>query len=249
MATATTVEEESSIAVTIRTCIRAYIEDGNACSDLLEREIVPFGHFSFVSWEHSSLTLTVLLAGVCPNCQSPILRNVCVQHYATEVVAPLIEGKFPIVGRIKTLHSHDPVFDETVVAKGGTIVHPSFWTNAQPFHLCMKNFGDLHPYVQGFIKTVSEKEDNSCDGSEVPFGTMTTPQFFNKYVMCWFVTSETKVLGVNGMVLHGETEIVQGQHLFPPALSLSTSHGPSKYVVVSGDAAFFSDALYKIVTF
>ena len=89
MATAT-VEEESSIAVTIRTCICAYIEDGNVCSDLLEREILPFGHFSFVGWEHSFLTLTILLEGACPNCQSSILRNVCVHHYATEVVAPLI---------------------------------------------------------------------------------------------------------------------------------------------------------------
>ena len=100
MATAT-VEEESSIAVTIRTCIRAYIEDGNACSDLLEREIVPFGHFSFVGWEHSFLTLTVLLAGVCPNYQSPIIPNVCVQYYAEKLVAPLIKQNIPIVSTIK----------------------------------------------------------------------------------------------------------------------------------------------------
>ena len=73
MATAATIDEESSIAVTICTCIRAYIEDGNTCSDLLEREIVLFGHFSFVGWEHIYLTLTVLLAGVCSNCQSCIM--------------------------------------------------------------------------------------------------------------------------------------------------------------------------------
>ena len=113
----------------------------------------------------------------------------------------------------------------------------------------MNNFGDLHPYVQGFLKTVSEKDKSSCDGSEILFGTMTTPQFFNKYVMCWFVISETKALVVNGMVLHGEEVMVQGEQLFPPALTLCSFPGPSKYIVLSGDPTFFSDTLYKIVSF
>ena len=50
------------------------------------------------------------------------------------------------------------------------------------------------------------------------------------------------------MVLHGEEEIVQGKELFPPALTLRSCPGPSKYIVLSGDATFFSDTLYKIVS-
>ena len=95
-----------------------------------------------------------------------------------------------------------------VATKGGVIKHPSFWLTPQAFYSCMKYFGDFHPYVQGFLKTISEKDKSCCDSSEIPFSTMTTPQFFNKYAMCWFVTSETKVLGVNGMVLYDKDEIV-----------------------------------------
>ena len=145
--------------------------------------------------------------GVCPNCQSSVLRNVCVQHYCRDVVRPLIKRKFPQVAFVEALFSDELLFDSTVEKLGGTITHPDFWSNAQTFHMCMKTFGDFHPFVQGYVKTVMEKTTSPpLTPREMQVICYTTPQFFNRYVMCWFVTSETKVLADDGSLLRGETE-------------------------------------------
>ena len=107
--------EESPIAITLRNVLRACIEDGNACSDLIERDVAPFEHISFVEWEHSTKTLRILVAGVCPNCQSSIMRNVCVTHFTAKEICPLIQAKFPIVAATVPILSHDARFDDVVV--------------------------------------------------------------------------------------------------------------------------------------
>ena len=114
----------------------------------------------------------------------------------------------------------------------------------------MKSFGDLHPFVQAYVKTVIEKMTSPpLTPREIPFITFTTPQFFNRYVMCWFGTSETVFLAYDGSLLHGETEIVNGESRFPTGLFLPPCDGPCLYMVCSGDHLFFSGSKYKIVMF
>ena len=181
---------------------------------------MPFGHLLFVDWEHKLLTLTILLAGVYLNFQTSVLRNVCVQYYADIVVDPLIKCKFPIVSTTKALLSNDPKFDTAVVQKGGSISYPNFWTSGQPFYLYMKNLGDFHPHIQGFVKTVIEKEDLDSEATGIPQGTFTTPHFFNRYMMAWFLTEETKVLAVNDQVLQGKNQVLNTHLSLLSALNL-----------------------------
>ena len=84
----------------------------------------------------------------------------------------------------------------------------------------MKNFGDFHPHIQGFVKTVIEKEDLNSEATGIPQGTFTTPHFFNRYMMAWFLSEEAKVLVVNGQVLQGKNQILNGYLLLPSALNL-----------------------------
>ena len=239
--------EESPIAITLRNVLRAYIEDGNACSDLIERDVAPFEHISFVEWEHSTKTLRILVARVCPNCQSSIMRNVCVTHFTAEEICPLIQAKFPIVAATVPILSHDARFDDVVVKKGGSICYPSFWTTASPYHACMRYYGDLHPNIQGFMKTLMQK--NNEDATESTSESLTTPQFFNRYVLCWFITSETKVLTVNGSLLHGVEEIMNGQSLLHASLRIQGCEGPVPNMITCDDPIFFSDSLYKMCSF
>ena len=121
----------------------------------------------------------ILIAGVCPDCQIAVMCNVCVHHYTESAVRPLIEVKCLIVAQTKCLLSNDALLDNMVVQKGGSISYMNFWTTTQPFHLCMKNYGDLHPCVQGFIRTVMEKGQIPVERHEVNPSALTTPQFFN----------------------------------------------------------------------
>ena len=139
--------EQLALAVTLRSVLKWYIDEGNACFNIIGTNTVLFGHLSFVDWERKSLTLTILLAGVCPNYQTSVLRNVCGQHYVETVVDHLIKRKFPIVSTTKALLSTDPRFDTTVVQKGGSLSYPNFWTSGKPFYLCMKSFGDFYPHI------------------------------------------------------------------------------------------------------
>ena len=67
----TTNVEDSPITLTARNVLASYIHNGQAYSDIIEIDTVCFGRFTFVRWEHSSRSLTVLLVGV------PKLPKVC----------------------------------------------------------------------------------------------------------------------------------------------------------------------------
>ena len=153
----TTNVERSPITLTTRNVPASYINDGHASSDIIETDTACFIRFSFLRWEHSSQTLTVLLVGVCPNCQSYVLHNMCVQHYYRDVVRPLIDETNPQVTTVKALLSDSILFDSAIDQLGRTITHPDFWSIPQPFHMCTKSFGGIHPFVQEYVKTVIEK--------------------------------------------------------------------------------------------
>ena len=58
-------------------------------------------------------------------------------------------------------------------------------------------------------------------------------------MMAWFLTDETKALAVNGKVLQGKTQTLNGHLLLPSALNLRPAHGPYKFMLCSNDPAFF----------
>ena len=85
--------------------------------------------------------------------------------------------------------------------------------------------------------------------SGISSGTFTTPILFNQYTMAWFVTDETKVLSVDGDILHGKKEIVDGYCKLPPSLNLIPTHGPCKFKFYTNNSVFSSESVYKIVRF
>ena len=82
--------------------------------------------------------------------------------------------------------------------------HANFWLEAIPFQDCMKVFGDSHPLIQRFLKTVLPKSSNQPSTTNYMGKKFTTPEFFNLYSMAWFVTGETQVQLYDGTILQGE---------------------------------------------
>ena len=67
--------------------------------------------------------------------------------------------------------------------------------------------------------------------------------------MAWFLTADSGVMGKDGALLHGEESILHGIGNIPNALELREIGGPTRYAVVTDNAKFFSDEVYKIVVF
>ena len=111
----------------------------------------------------------------------------------------------------------------------------------------MTNFVNLHPFVEGFAKTVAEKWEGLTKEEEGK-NYFTTPQFFNMYKMCWFLTSETKVLNLQGELLHGKDKIIAGERALHRSLTMQPCEGPCSYVVTYEYPALFLDMTYKVVS-
>ena len=242
----------ADVYTVLRNAVKGYIDGGNLASDILESNVPLFEHLSFFSYDNNTREVLVLLTGQSPDSAGNIAgtgnlqRNVITTQYCSAIIAPCIMEKFGRVNDVKVLLSGDPRFNDAVNAKGGTVSHPDFWNTPIDWIDSKRFYGGIHPNVQGAIKTVVNQDNNTAP---IGFGSHTTPQFFNSYEMIWFLTPESRVMSVDGDLLHGEQDILRGVASLPAALEIRTLGGPAPHGIGTGTADFFSDAVYKLVSF
>ena len=237
---------------TLRRIVKAYIDNGNLSSQIMEDGCPLFQHYSFFGYNADTSTVRILLTGKSPADEDTlggnVHRNVINTQYCAAIVCPIIKEKFPRVRDVECLLSGDPEFGDAVRAKGGRIEHPNIWNNAIKWHESMRYYGGIHPDVQGCINTVINKSGGSVDNTSIN-GLHNTPDFFNRFEMVWFVTDDSRVMGRDGKLLQGKEQIMAGVENIPDALELREIAGPARYAVVTDTAEFFSDEVYKIVVF
>ena len=112
---------------------------------------------------------------------------------------------------------------------------------------CMTNFGDYHPNVQCFMKTLQDKQLHGVQNTSNDPASYATAAFFNLYILCSFMTAELKVVDINRDLLHGISEIVNVRGRLPPELSIQSINGPITHILYADGASFFSDSVYKSV--
>ena len=117
----------------------------------------------------------------------------------------------------------------------------------------MNLFGDNSPFIQGYLKGTLPKaklHNNNPHPSHHSTDTFTTPAFFNKWDLGWFVTDETHVLATDGEVYWGLQQIRDHHHLLPIHLRLVESNTVGqKWVLLTGSPEFFKNSYFKVIDF
>ena len=91
----------------------------------------------------------------------------------------------------------------------------------------MRYYGGIHLDIQEFIKTVVNKRGGPIEDSSFN-GVHNTPSFFNLFEMMWFVTAYSRVMRLEGILLHGKDQILRGFENTQDALYLREIDGPAR---------------------
>ena len=231
----------------VRSTLAVYIGDG------LKRDIIAQGQNCYSSMflvDYTNGVVRVFIGGIDPQMGSLVSRDVFVDGFVRIYVRPLILGKFTDVTRVDYMKTTDEDFNAVVFSLGGEVSYSDYWTTPHSFYECMKLFGDGHPLLQGHLKGTFPKDNCEPRNADYLTDTYTTPLFFNRWDMGWFVTNETHVLATDGMVYWGLEQIKEHQELLPHHLHLRrTLDGPHEYVLIAESAQFFVDDNYRICKF
>ena len=228
--------------------IAQYINDGLP-RDIISQNQECYSTMKFVDYDAVAREVIVLIAGVDPQMHSTVCRDVFVDGFVRVFVRPLLLQKFSDLLSVRYLKTTDGEFDDAVKAAGGVVEYSNHWTNPKSFYDCMKLFGDNHPSVQGCLKATFAKKGHPTQHDNYTASLFTTPTFFNRFDLGWYVTDETHVLMQDGEVYWGYDAIAKVKDLLPPLLRLRETTGPHKWLLIADSAAFFTDEKFKICIF
>ena len=126
---------------------KVYIDNEILSTDI-EVEAPLFEHLSFVSWNGTTLTVVILLAGNSSEGNSGIIQqNVVAYQYTQDMIVPSIKDKFSWVTSVRCFLSGDPNFDISVKIKCGCVENLDFWDESIIFADSMRYYGTIQPNV------------------------------------------------------------------------------------------------------
>lgn len=231
----------------IRAALTHYINNGLA-RDINVQNRECYRTMMFV--DYADGVVRVLVGGEDPQTQMMVSRDVLIDGFVRIYVRPLILNNFPDVTTVKYIKTTDEDFDEIVGRLGGTVLYSDYWSTVHSFPQCMELFADNHPLLQGCRKGTFLKDPSLPRNADHLFDGYTTPSFFNKWDLGWWVTNETHVLCNDGVVYWGLDQIRDHRHLLPPHLTLiETPAGPDPWILFARSAQFFTDVHFKIIDF
>ena len=162
----------------------------------------------------------------------------------------MIKFKFPDVTTVDYIKTTDEGLETIVLSLGGTVTTAGYWATSHSYHDCMKLYGDNSPFVQGYLKATFPKDTSLPRSNNNLLTFYTTPSFFEKWDLGWYVTDETHLLGRNRVVYWGLEQIKSNCHLLPPLLHLrETGHHEYPWILIVKSAQFFTDDRFKIIEF
>ena len=222
-------------------------------SDELKRDIIAQGQTCYSSMylvDYTDGVIMILIGGIDPQMGSLVSRDVFVDGFVRIYVRPLIVEKVPDVRTVNYTKTKDDDFNAVVMRLGGEVVYSDYWITSHSHHECMNLFGGGHPLLQGHLKGTLPKDSSEPQNAVYLNENYTTPAFFNRWDMGWFVTDETHILASSGTVLWGLDQIREHENLLPPYIHLRrTRDGVHPFVLIAESAQFFVDNNFKICNF
>ena len=228
--------------------IRQYIDD-QLPRDIISQNQECYSIMKFVDFDAITREVTVLIAGDDPQMHSTICRDVFIDGFVRVFVRPLLKQQFTDLDSVNYIKTTNANYDNAVRVLGGRVEYFNYWTSPHSFYDCMKLFGDNHPLIQGCLKSTFSKSRSPSTHDNYTATKFTTPSFFSRFDLGWFVTNETHVLGTNGEVFWGVDEIRKNNKYLPKLLTLRETEGAHKWVLIAASPSFFTDAVYKTCHF
>ena len=122
------------------------------------------------------------------------MRNIRNQKYSNKCILPIISPVFPIVNNVRVVQSMDADLEEIVEANNGHVTTPFAADKIMPFVHLNKFCLDLHPDIDGFIKSLAVVRQET----HVQPDSSTREYFTNCYHLCWTMMESTCVLSRGG---------------------------------------------------
>jgi len=82
------------------------------------------------------------------------MPNICNQKYSNKCILPIMSLVFPIVNDVRVIRSTNADLEAIVEANNGHITAPFSADEIMPFVHLNKFCLDLHPDIDGFIKSL-----------------------------------------------------------------------------------------------
>ena len=174
---------------------------------------MPIVRFVSVSPEGS---LRVLVGGRCPSCGSKFIRNTCNKHFCDQVLETIISDKFPgMLSSIKPVSTHDNDFGAIVKQIGGVVRYENPDTTNKHFPLIYSFITDLHPDIDGYIKSLESKVGIYISNDAI----VNRKIVMDTYIVCWFIADDTKMYLKDGSLVYGD-DILDNEDKFLPGFYL-----------------------------
>ena len=136
----------------------------------------------------------------CPSCPSlrtspPLraarhMRKIYNQKYANEFIDPIMHLVLPVVRKVLVVRSDNSDLEALVWGKNGRVSTPFTITDRMSFHQLNKFCLDLHPEINGYVKSLLQvqREYLPVDGD------VNGANFTNRFHLCWSVMQLTSVI-------------------------------------------------------
>jgi len=218
-----------------------------------QREFLPRTWMSYVSFQPTDGVLRVLLGGDCPVCGASHMRNICNQKYINEVISHIMRRVFPIIQYVKVVRSTDADLEAIVWAENGRILTP-YCSDVWISFLSLNKFClDLHPDIDGYIKTLTTVEGNGT----VNRGEASRNDFTDRNYLCWTIMDSTCCILRDGEVLQGPSEIMANEDDLPHGVSIFAQEaaygqegGEMRQMMLGSTGRInFSTTKYKVLDF
>ena len=200
----------------------------------------------FVSFDHSSGVLRMLVLGECGMCRALHIRNICNMTYAQDCLVPIITLLFSMVKRIDIVRSDDADLSELVEREGGEVTTPYSADLPLSFEDINRFFLDQHPEIDGHVKALSPLLPNqrSNVGERI-----TRRTFTNSNNLCWSVMDSSSVVGRDGRLVAGVDDILSNADNLPLGVEL-VQDGSRLCVMMCLTGIFnFRAEIYKKIVF
>ena len=100
-------------------------------------------------------------------------------------IMPLVRSIFSFVRDIAVVHSDDVDLVSIVEQNGGQVTTPYLTSIVHSFTYLQRFCLDLHPEVDGYMKTISPMDSNDNPSYGPSEDYITRYAFANRFHMCW----------------------------------------------------------------
>jgi len=152
---------------------------------------------------------------------------------------------FPVVQKVLVVRSNDSDLEALVRGKNDRVSTPFAITDRMIFHQLKKFCLDLHPEIDGYVKSISQVQRDNLPMD----GDVSRADFTNRFHLCWSIMQSTSVISTDRVVLEGPDEILPNKGLLPAEVELVQDPSPMTAMMGLTGEQYFGADMYKCIEF